>query len=205
MKPFFEQQRPHNGLTYDDYLAQWQQKLEASLKGLDPSARRQRFYVRYNHERSERVRTSYALSENLAAALEAIEVPQLWMVLTEDWCGDSAYSLPIIARAAEASPLVTLRILPRDANLDVMDEYLTGGARSIPKLVVFGEDGEELFQWGPRPAEAQRLRDQLKAEGASSAEMTQALLAWYDEGKWQQVDSELAVAIAQATKQPAGG
>ncbi|MGI9175231.1 MAG: thioredoxin family protein [Rhodothermales bacterium] len=205
MKSFFEQQRPHDGLTYDEYLAQWQRKLDAPRQGLDPSARRQRFYIRYNHERAERVRAAYERSEDLAAALAAIEAPQLWMVLTEDWCGDSAYSLPIIARAAEASPLITLRILPRDANLDVMDQYLTGGARSIPKLVAFGEDGEEQFQWGPRPAEAQRLRDQLKAEGASSAEMTQAMLAWYDEGQWQQVDSELAAAIAQAAKQPADG
>ena len=203
MKPFFEQQRPHNGLTYDEYLAQWQRNLEAPLQGLEPSARRQRFYIRYNHERAERVRAAYDLSEELAAALEAIEAPQRWMVLTEDWCGDSAYSLPIIARAAQAASLVTLRILPRDANLDVMDHYLTGGARSIPKLVAFSKDGEELFQWGPRPAEAQRLRDRLKADGAGAAEMTQAMLDWYDSGKWKQVDRELAEAIVQAVRQPA--
>jgi hypothetical protein len=72
-----------------------------------------------------------------------------------------------------------------------MDQYLTGGSRSIPKLVAFTDDGTELFQWGPRPAEAVRLREEMKAAGASPQEMVKGLLDWYGHGGWKQVEDEL--------------
>jgi len=192
MHRFWIERRPHNGLTYEAYVAAWEEALRQPLAGLDARARRYLYYRRYNYERAQRVAGAYRMSERLARALEAIEQPQLWMVLTEDWCGDSAYSLPVIAEAARRSPLITLRILRRDENPDIMDLYLTRGARSIPKLVAFAEDGTELFTWGPRPAEAQALRDRLKEEGADARQLTQALIDWYEAGGWQQVDTELA-------------
>ena len=191
-----QQRLSRDGLPYADYLARWREKLSAPLQGLDKTARKYVYYARYNEERSRRVQAAYEVSGKLRAALEGIEAPQRWMVITEDWCGDSAYGLPVIARAAEASEQVTLRILLRDANLDVMDRYLTGGARSIPKLVAFAEDGEELFRWGPRPAEAQALRERLKAEGVGGPEITQAVVDWYEAGGWREVDGELAALVA---------
>ena len=196
MEDLVQQRLSRDGLTYADYLAQWQEKLGVPLQGLDKAARKYVYYARYNEERSRRVRAAYEVSDKLRAALAGLEAPQRWMVLTEDWCGDSAYSLPVIAEAAAPSEQVTLRILLRDRHLDVMDRYLTSGARSIPKLVAFAEDGEELFRWGPRPAEAQALRERLKAAGASGPEMTEALIGWYDEGGWRRVDDELAATIA---------
>lgn len=198
MNDLFNEQPPQGGLTYDAFLAQWREKLEAPLKGLDKAARKYAYYVRYNHERAERVQAAYEVSDKLREALARIEAPQCWMVLTEDWCGDSAYSLPVIARAAEGSEKVTLRILPREQHLEVMDRYLTNNARSIPKLVAFAEDGGELFRWGPRPEEAQALRERLKAGGAGGPEMTRALLDWYESGGWRRVDDELAAAVAEA-------
>ncbi len=192
MHRFWIERRPHNGLTYEAYVAAWEETLRRPLAGLNARARRYLYYRRYNYERARRVAEAYRMSERLARALAAIEQPQLWMVLTEDWCGDSAYSLPILAEAARRSPLVTLRILRRDENLDIMDLYLTRGTRSIPKLVAFAEDGTELFTWGPRPAEAQALRDRLRAEGADARQLSQALIDWYEAGGWQQVDAELA-------------
>ncbi len=192
MHRFWIEQRPHNGLTYEAYVAAWEQALRRPMTGLDAKARRYQYYRRYNFERARRVAAAYRMSERLARALAAIERPQLWMVLTEDWCGDSAYSLPIIAEAARRHSQIRLRILPRDENLDIMDLYLTRGARSIPKLVAFAEDGTELFTWGPRPAEAQALRDRLQAEGMDARRLAQALIDWYEAGGWRQVDTELA-------------
>jgi hypothetical protein len=113
-------------------------------------------------------------------------------VLTEDWCGDSAFSLPIMAVAARSTPMITLRILPRDQNLDLMDRYLTNGGRAIPKLITFGEDGSELFRWGPRPAEAAAYRERLRAEGTPGPALSQALITWYEEGGWTLVEEELS-------------
>ena len=43
-----------------------------------------------------------------------------------------AQNLPVVAKLAEHNPNIDLRIILRDENLDLMDEHLTDGGRSIP-------------------------------------------------------------------------
>lgn len=199
MKDFFADRRPHEGLTYDAFQEQWRVAIDAPApQGLSKDGRRTRHYVEYNWARSETVHARHEPSEALRDAVGQIQGPQLWMVLTEHWCGDSAYVLPVIVHAAGLSEQVTLRILPRDENLDIMDQYLTDTSRSIPKLVAFGEDGAERFQWGPRPTAAARLFADLKAEGKEKEAIVQELLAWYDDEGWRQADRELAQAVRTA-------
>jgi len=52
-------------------------------------------------------------------------------VLVEDWCGDAVNTLPVIGRLAEHASNIELRVVGRDANLDLMDAHLTNGSRSI--------------------------------------------------------------------------
>ena len=92
------------------------------------------------------------LAERASAAVDARQL----LVLSEDWCGDAVNTVPLIARLAEASPRVVLRILARDTNLDVMDAHLTNGSRSIPIAMVFDERFHELGWWGPRPSVLQQ-------------------------------------------------
>jgi len=77
------------------------------------------------------------------------------LVLNADWCLDSANTVPVLARLTEAVAGVELRLLERDAHLDVMDRYLTEGARSIPLVILLDRDFRPLGRWGPRPAELQ--------------------------------------------------
>jgi hypothetical protein len=77
------------------------------------------------------------------------------LVLVEDWCGDGVNTVPVMARLAEHSPNLDLRIHPRDANLDLMDAHLTAGARSIPMVLILDEAYREVGSWGPRPRELQ--------------------------------------------------
>ena len=78
------------------------------------------------------------------------------LVLSEDWCGDAVNTVPIVARLAELSPNVDLRVLARDENPDLMDSHLTGTSRSIPVVIVLDEQFREHGWWGPRPAELQQ-------------------------------------------------
>lgn len=190
-------ERLNKGLTYAEYLAAWRDKLKTSTTGLDKDARKRIHYVRYNIERHDRVAGAYRPSDALVQSAAAIDRPQLWMVLAEEWCGDAAFAMPIIAAAAGNSDHVELRILRRDDNLDLMDRYLTNGSRSIPKLVAFDMNGEELFQWGPRPATLQALREDLVAKGMEPGAIVQALVAWYEAGNWSEIDAELAALIEE--------
>lgn len=198
MASFFEERRPHQGLTYREFEDAWKDSLDRPLDELDKEARKVHHYRRYNLERSEQVFARYEPSADLVDQMDRIDAAQLWMVLTDDWCGDSAYCLPVLVRAAGLSPLVELRILRRDDNLDIMDQYLTGTSRSIPKLVSFGGDGTELFQWGPRPQDAIDLRERMLDEERSREEVTRALLDWYADGGWNEVDAEMADAVQRA-------
>lgn len=78
------------------------------------------------------------------------------LVITEDWCMDASSTIPALVRVAEAHPDISLRIILRDQNPDLMNRYLTNGSRSIPVVIILDEFFQELGHWGPRPSELQR-------------------------------------------------
>jgi hypothetical protein len=92
-----------------------------------------------------------------AAVARAARLGGLWhlLVLVEDWCGDAVNTLPVIGRLAEQAPTIDLRVLGRDANLDLMDAHLTNGSRSIPVVMILDATYPERGWWGPRPASLQ--------------------------------------------------
>ncbi|MBI4282124.1 MAG: thioredoxin family protein [Chloroflexi bacterium] len=76
------------------------------------------------------------------------------LVLGEDWCPDVYRGMPVIARIAEASGM-ELRVFPRDANLDIMNEFLNQGQfQSIPTVVFYTSNQEYLCHWIERPKQA---------------------------------------------------
>ncbi|HET8529862.1 MAG TPA: thioredoxin family protein [Methylomirabilota bacterium] len=67
------------------------------------------------------------------------------LVITEDWCPDSLRTIPVLARLVDGLPHVEMRVLLRDANPDVMDQYLKRGQfRAIPVFAVFDEEMNEV-------------------------------------------------------------
>jgi len=91
-----------------------------------------------------------------AARQAAGMAPLRLLVLAEDWCNDAVSSIPVLARLAEEVPGIELRILRRDAHPEVMDHYLTDGARAIPIVILLDTECGELGHWGSRPAALQQ-------------------------------------------------
>jgi hypothetical protein len=75
-----------------------------------------------------------------------------------------------------------MRVLKRDQNPDVMDRYLTNGARSIPIVIVLNEELEELGYWGPRPGELQQWVMEHK-DTMSKEERYKQVRRWYAKDK----------------------
>ena len=77
-----------------------------------------------------------ALPAGFAERVRAL--PGRWhlLVLSEDWCGDSVNTVPMLQRLTEAAVNLDLRLLGRDENPDLMDAHLTGASRSIPVVMV---------------------------------------------------------------------
>lgn len=119
------------------------------------------------------------------------------LALNEDWCGDSVNILPYVARLAEATGLIELRILGRDANRDIMDAHLTGTARSIPIVIVYDSLFTELGWWGPRPGPLQQW---VITEGLAlpKPDRYPLIRGWYARDKGKTIVSEILSIIEKA-------
>ena len=154
------------------------------------------FLVRYTELNRQRMRKwdkIAVLDEGLLGKLRQVARPMVWLVLTEAWCGDAAQNIPVIAKMAEANPSISLRFLLRDEHLDIMDAYLTGGSRAIPKLIALDEGTlEELGTWGPRPEVVQAMATQHKnhPDGTTKEEFYERIHAWYARDKTRHVQRE---------------
>ncbi len=137
------------------------------------------------HDVHQRVR----LPDDLPAASEVIPCAY-FLALSEDWCGDAVNTLPVAAHLARHYG-IEMRVLERDANLELMDRYLTDGrSRSIPIVIALDCDFRELGRWGPRPAELQRW---VLGEGMAlqSRERYREARRWYARDKGSTTATEL--------------
>ncbi|MEO9482291.1 MAG: thioredoxin family protein [Ekhidna sp.] len=155
------------------------------------------YYTKLNAQRSKRIGKTSVVDSGLAERIQALP-KQTWLLITETWCGDAANSVPLIAKLAELNPSIDLRIVLRDENLELMDQFLTKGGRSIPKLIGLDEDLNALFDWGPRPKEAQDLywswREREDREPYKEFQVV--LQKWYNENKSSAIQEELIGKIA---------
>lgn len=85
-----------------------------------------------------------------------LKSPVRFVVLNEDWCLDAVGVVPFLAKLTAETSMVDLRSFARDANPDLMDSHLTGPSRSIPVVIAYDADWNELGWWGPRPRELQQ-------------------------------------------------
>jgi hypothetical protein len=193
---FFLSPIVRNLYTYSDYMLLLEQLVrEGKATGLNQSES----YVHYtklNLHRTQRLNKTVVLNEDLKTAIMDISTPQTWYVITEAWCGDAAQILPVFSYAAALNPVITLQLMLRDENLDLMDQYQTRGGRSIPKLIVVDQDFNELFNWGPRPAAAQEMLYAYKANPVKTyGEFSEDMQRWYIADKTQTLQKELLLLI----------
>src|SRR5882672_12800971 len=89
------------------------------------------------------------------------------LVITEDWCGDALYNLPVLAKMVEGNPNIELRIFLRDKNPDLTDQYLNQGIyRSIPVFAFFEENMHEDHRAASRADRGDREEDAGNAPSA---------------------------------------
>ena len=117
------------------------------------------YFTKLNAQRTKRLNKTTKIDESSAAIVKALKGKYTWLVLTESWCGDAAQILPIFNKIVEVNTNIDLRLVLRDENDELMQEFLNNGGKSIPKLVMLNEEQEVVGSWGPRPVEAQAFYD----------------------------------------------
>ena len=178
-------------LTYDEYMSAWRDKNGLSMKGLDKVNRRMRHYSRYNYDRQQGVELTYTMSEPFRQAVGELQTPLTWYFITDDWCIDSAYSLPLLMQAAELKGDIDIHILMKEDNLGLLDDFLTDGRRSIPVLFGVDESGSVRFRWGPQPKVLEDLRTSLQEAGEPGRVVSSSTIEWYAADGHLEVEREL--------------
>jgi hypothetical protein len=185
-----QKQRILSGLTYNEYSSYVNTQIENFPKS-EILSKNKYDLLRLNNTRSRRIDNTFMPDEEVRELLSGINKSQIWLMITEPWCGDSAQNIPYINKMAELNPLIDLRLILRDENPDIMDLYLTGETRSIPILISFDEEWNELFRWGSRPKEAADLVKEIKNSGACKEEIQEKLHRWYATNKGAEVTREM--------------
>jgi hypothetical protein len=148
-------------------------------------------YTRLNQARMKRWDKHLELSEELIQGVKSLRTKQHWIIITEPWCGDAAHILPFLMRLVQHNLLITYELQLRDSPPFLIQSYLTNGSKSIPKLIVRDEKGNDIFTWGPRPKGAQELFYELRAQKADAESSKIALQNWYNNDKGISLCKEL--------------
>jgi hypothetical protein len=147
-------------------------------------------YTEANFKRSVKIRNKVELDKKLYNELNEGTENWTWILITEPWCGDASFIQPVIEAICIAGN-IDLKIALRDKEEDLMNAYLTNGGKSIPKLVVIDENFQEVFHWGPRPAELQQLIKDLLNSGGSNDEKLKLAHVWYRKHGNETIQKEL--------------
>lgn len=193
-----EQATIDKAMSYPEYR-ELTARMAAEGKTTGPEQTESRIqFTQLNESRMKRIDKTVVVPDELKEMVKMVTCDHIWLVLSESWCGDSAQNIPIIAKVADESPRVELKVLLRDENLDVMDRYITDGGRGIPKLIAFDKNTkEELWQWGPRPKPAQQLMlDNKKTQAKPMDEVKKDIQIWYNKDKGQTIIQEFLLLLA---------
>ncbi|GGK43351.1 MULTISPECIES: thioredoxin family protein [Flavobacteriaceae] len=149
-------------------------------------------YSILNDKRMDRLDKTLKISEETSNALNKLTDNFTLLVLAEGWCGDAAQILPVINKIAESSSKIELKIVCRDENEGLMNQFLTNGGKAIPKVIVVNNKNEVVNSWGPRPSVATKMVNDYKvAHGGLDDTFKKDLQIWYNKDKGNNTQKDL--------------
>ena len=181
------------GINYSDYS----ELMESLVKNNDTTGELKTEgrinFTKLNQRRMKRWDKTVKVSDEIKEEVLRSNKKVSWLVISESWCGDAAHVLPIINKIAELNNTIDLKIIFRDEHPEVMDEFLTNGARAIPKLISFNHEEEQVeATYGPRPSELTELvRDFKEEHGMLTEEFKEDIQRWYNKDKGKEIVSDL--------------
>ena len=149
-------------------------------------------------------RTRAVASPEFAARIAATGRRWYLLAMSEDWCGDSVNILPWVDALSASSPLVDLRIIPRDQHLELMDQHLTNGlARAIPIVILLDDRFVERAWWGPRASAMQQWFETPEAQALTKDARYKELRIRYSRDRGRSILEEITTMIEAAAAQVA--
>jgi hypothetical protein len=161
-------------------------------------------YSKLNDRRMIRLGKTLKIDEVSENLIKNISKEQTWILITESWCGDAAQTTPMVHKVAENSSKIHLKVVLRDENEGLINEFLTNGNKAIPKLIVLNKETQEVLEsWGPRPKTATKLVNDYKEEhGGLDAQFKEDLQKWYNKDKGKDTLDDLLGLLKKVESNP---
>ncbi len=155
-------------------------------------------YTLLNNSRMKRLDKTIKIEDSIAEKFKNFKGNQTWLVLTESWCGDAAHSMPVMNKVAEMTENINLKVLHRDENVELMNQFLTNGSMSIPKLIVFDNNTQEVIDnWGPSPSTVIKMTQEFKAKHeVLTPEFKKEIQVWYNQNKGKCIANDMVMLIS---------
>lgn len=179
----------NRSISYQDYKTLVELMVKTESTTGDSKTVELADYTKLNDRRMKRWDKTVKVSDIIATKIKQWDQPMTWLVLTESWCGDAAHIIPVLNKIAELNENVKLKLVLRDENNSLMNDFLTNGNRSIPKVIMIDEASSDVVAtYGPRPSEATKMVEDYKQKhGKLTAEFKEELQYWYNKNKGQNI------------------
>lgn len=181
-----------DGMSYQAYTELVKQLISEG-KSTGPEQTEQRIeFTKLNASRMRRLDKTIKIQKEVISAFQAVKTKNTWLVILESWCADGAQTIPILNKICETNPNLTLKIVLRDENPELMDLFLTNGTRSIPKLIILDEEDNVVNTWGPRSGMATKMVQAYKNQnGGIDDSFKQFLQVWYNKDMGEAIIEDL--------------
>ncbi len=160
--------------------------------------------------------TAQVKPDHISALRDAVggyEQPVRATMMTEDWCGDSACNLPILAPLFEGAG-IEFRVFRGSEKEDLKAMYENDGDDHIPAVSLWDGAGKEIGRWIEAPQAIQEQKETWKAAhpdfeklylrqkdgdkeaakefGSLYRQFLEEMSGWYQEGLWNETTREIA-------------
>jgi len=150
-------------------------------------------FTRLNDRRMKRWDKTLKITDVDQKSISRFPHKITWLVLAESWCGDGAHVIPVLNKIALLNPKISLKIVLRDENPELMDAFLTNGSRAIPKVIIIDDATfKVLGTYGPHPSEVTVYIKSFKAVNKTlTKSFKEDLQHWYNNNKGQNIIKDI--------------
>ncbi|MDC0538996.1 thioredoxin family protein [Flavobacteriaceae bacterium] len=179
--------------SYQDYREQVATHVEYGTSSGPDKSEALSNYTLLNNSRMKRLDKTMKIEEDVLEKFKQYHKNVTWLVLTESWCGDAAHAMPVMNKLVEQAKNLDFKILYRDENKELMNRFLTNGTMSIPKLIAFDNETQEVINdWGPSPLMIMNKTKDFKAANATlTTEFKKEIQIWYNQNKGKCIARDL--------------
>lgn len=151
-------------------------------------------------------------TDALRTAAAAWPQPVRATMMTEDWCGDSACNLPVLAALFEGAA-IPFRVFRGSEHAELKNGYEAEGDDHIPVVSLWDGNGTEIGRWIEAPQAAGSRKEAWKAERPNFEELyllqktgdkqaaaefgklyrqfLEEMAVWYKDGLWRETVREV--------------